>query len=1113
MDAAILSRGAARQWITKSGTVLRNTCADPTATKCDVEVALSDFDDKVNKLNIAQQRVEDLFTIHQQKEMFADIEDASIHYEEKVKSVLKLAKNRLDSFSVKIEEDTQSVHSNASTYSVNQTGVDARLPKLKLKNFSGDQRDWSPWWEQFKVMVDDKLNIPAVTKFAYLRSLLQGSAKAVIEGLSLTAANYEAACELLKNRYGRPDREIFTHISDLLAIEVPPSPSVEELWALYNSLQSHVRSLAALEITGTQYGVILTPLILSRIPDDLRMEWVREGERKERREADADDATSTVRVGADLDFLMEFLRREVQHRETSATYSRASTGQLDAPSPATAAALHTSNKKLCSLCSTPHQTHQCRRLLKLNVQERREKLMGSGICLKCLQKSTPEAPHKFKLCRSKCSKCSGSHHSFLCSPSHSKSKPQFPNSKSKHHSDSVSHDTDTPQNHSVSNTTQSKVYSSSSDTNVLLQTLKVSVKGRKTVKANILFDTGSDRTYVSQSLVDRVQPEWIEQRELSFASFGSKTASSLEKRNVYNLLLQGPGEMVSVQATSIPIICSPLTQPKVPTHLLSKLGEVVPVTQGQKMNIDILIGLDHYWKIVNSGPKFLTPQLVAQDTALGCMLSGRLPSNDGARPKHSISSTLFCREIPERSLQAFWDLESVGINIDREVEDPVVEKFKREVIKEGDRYSVALPWKENSKPHLVNNRRSAMKRLQNLSNRLEKDEDLKNKYHEVFTDMLGNGMIEEVPTEEKENTNPVFYLPHHPVIKHASTTTKVRPVFDASAKGYNGVSLNDCMHAGPNYLPDLPGLLMRFRRWNVALTADVTKAFLQVGVKEEDRDVHRFLWDDKGTIRTMRFTRVPFGNKGSPFLLMATIRHHLSSLPPSNVVNELHDNTYMDDWLSGSDSDEEAQKMFTAASQIMKEASMSLAKWGTNSQTVSKMFTEKTEDETLKVLGMKWSSKEDSFSFSGLKVEEDVCLTKRLVLSLISRLFDPLGFLTPFTITVKCLFQQIWKLQLDWDQILPDTIQVSVRKWLKDLDIVKTLRIPRRFSGPLWSETVTFQLHGFGDASEQAYGACVYILKQDSTGKSESSLVASRAKVAPLKMNSISRNFAVNPQP
>ena len=154
---------------------------------------------------------------------------------------------------------------------------------------------------------------------------------------------------------------------------------------------------------------------------------------------------------------------------------------------------------------------------------------------------------------------------------------------------------------------------------------------------------------------------------------------------------------------------------------------------------------------------------------------------------------------------------------------------------------------------------------------------------------------------------------------------------------------------------------------------------------------------------------------------------------------------------------------------------------------------------------MKWSSKEDSFSFSGLKVEEDVCLTKRLVLSLISRLFDPLGFLTPFTITVKCLFQQIWKLQLDWDQILPDTIQVSVRKWLKDLDIVKTLRIPRRFSGPLWSETVTFQLHGFGDASEQAYGACVYILKQDSTGKSESSLVASRSKVAPLKGMSLPR--------
>ena len=100
------------------------------------------------------------------------------------------------------------------------------------------------------------------------------------------------------------------------------------------------------------------------------------------------------------------------------------------------------------------------------------------------------------------------------------------------------------------------------------------------------------------------------------------------------------------------------------------------------------------------------------------------------------SSTLFCKEISDKGLQAFWDLESVGISMDKEVEDPVVDQFKREVTKEGDRYSVALPWKENQKKYLVNNKKSALKRWQNLSIRLKRDTDLKINYHAVFSDKL-----------------------------------------------------------------------------------------------------------------------------------------------------------------------------------------------------------------------------------------------------------------------------------------------------------------------------------------------------------------------------------------
>ena len=87
--------------------------------------------------------------------------------------------------------------------------------------------------------------------------------------------------------------------------------------------------------------------------------------------------------------------------------------------------------------------------------------------------------------------------------------------------------------------------------------------------------------------------------------------------------------------------------------------------------------------------------------------------------------------------------------------------------------------------------------------------------------MFNQGIIEDVDPKTPIE-GPIFYLLHHPVVKEHSSTTKVRPVFDASTKGYNNISLNDCMEAGPNFLPDLPAVLIRFRRWKIALTADIT---------------------------------------------------------------------------------------------------------------------------------------------------------------------------------------------------------------------------------------------------------------------------------------------------
>ena len=136
-------------------------------------------------------------------------------------------------------------------------------------------------------------------------------------------------------------------------------------------------------------------------------------------------------------------------------------------------------------------------------------------------------------------------------------------------------------------------------------------------------------------------------------------------------------------------------------------------------------------------------------------------------------------------------------------------------------------------------------------------------------------------------------------------TTKVRVVYDASSKVF-GSSLNDCLHIGPSLNPYLFDILLRFRVHEVALTVDIEKAFLNIEITPENRDFLRFLWIDdldkeSLEVMVMRFARVVFGVNSSPFILNATIRHHLNTCLPvdSALARELLKSLYVDDYVSG----------------------------------------------------------------------------------------------------------------------------------------------------------------------------------------------------------------------
>ena len=342
---------------------------------------------------------------------------------------------------------------------------------------------------------------------------------------------------------------------------------------------------------------------------------------------------------------------------------------------------------------------------------------------------------------------------------------------------------------------------------------------------------------------------------------------------------------------------------------------------------------------------------------------------------------------------------------------------------------------------------------------------------------------------------------------------------------------------------------MKFRVHPVALTADVEKAFLQIQIKPDDRDMLRFLWLDDVTlpdpcIVQFRFCRLPFGLRPSPSILGGTVRKHLENyqeLHPDIV--EILKELYVDDLSSGADTIEKALEIYVGAKEIMKQAGLNLRKWNGNSkellakikelenesnaETITKYSSKNSKrepvieddqsfvkasigqsgDDKASILGLNWDTDSDEIYFEFEKIVDlarKLPLTKRSVLKLSAKIFDPLGFLSVFTINLKILFQVLCTNKVDWDEELQGPIRFRFMSLISDLGkISNTLRIPRcYFTG---ERVKTLQFHGFSDASELAYAGVLYLRVEYEIGNVDVRFVSSKSKVAPIKKQTIPR--------
>ena len=299
---------------------------------------------------------------------------------------------------------------------------------------------------------------------------------------------------------------------------------------------THIRSLEALGVSGKQCEVFLTPIILSRLPSEMRLEWARQSAGHE----------------SDLDWLLKFLQEEIETIERSETFKDVTSKKSETPSVSeekrnwqskgskekvsSASALHTSSEvdyPICEFCSKKHKSEKCFETLKLSGLERAEKIKSAGLCFKkCLKKG-----HLAKGCLAKCKKCKGKHNIIMCGIKlYSNRNNDSTKVAVENKSETVNQGNSQGSSVILAGAALHNV-ASKNETRTILQTAKVNIMGSNGIPIEVraLFDSGSDRTYVSSNIVKKYKPEWISSQPIAYSVFGGDNSSKSRQSNIYKL--------------------------------------------------------------------------------------------------------------------------------------------------------------------------------------------------------------------------------------------------------------------------------------------------------------------------------------------------------------------------------------------------------------------------------------------------------------------------------------------------------------------------------------------------------------------------------------------------
>lgn len=951
----------------------------------------------------------------------------------------------------------------------------------ELPTFSGNIEEWIGFKKQYE---DTARSFSALQNMARLRKYVQGAAKEMVKSLLLTSSNPDEVINVLERRYGRPD-VIVLHEIEKIKRHAPLSDTPREICTFASKINNVVATIKALKKPQYLHSPELCKVIVEKLTAIGRYRWLDFRSRHIEEEPELIKIDRFLSLEADLSgtYAPPEIEKPRNTRYVNATQeTKTSTPTTD------------TFKKYCTICTEEHWITECRRFLDADTDEKWKMAMENKLCFRCLRKR-----HQRFTCRSPpCKRCKKNHHTML-------------------HSQRITTEDKNKEGEEKVTTT---VCATATATSAYLKMVPVEIYGPKASKKIIaLLDEGSTITLLDESTAKEIGVNGTyEPLNIKTICGGQAEEESLRVnlkiRGLHRQDKRSLENVRTIKNLKIPPQYLDLEDIEACNHLQPIRNEIVYKPEAPKM----IIGQDNWGLIVSRKIiKGRRSQPAASLTSLGWVLHGvhKTGSNSVV---HFVNHCTDEDKI-EEMLKFQFSIDCLGVEPKLPSTDPEekAKKLLEETTKRlpNGRFEASLLW-EDEQSTLPNNRSQALRRLKSIQMKLSRDEELKKQYEQQIDNLIKSGYAEEAPPVRQDHKR-TFYLSHFAVTH--PTKKKIRIVFDAAAR-YDGRCLNDVLLSGPDQLQSLFGVLLRFREKPYAIMADIKEMFLQIKIREEDRDSLRFLWSQKpqDRVKEYRMTSVIFGAKSSPaiaiFVKNKNAEEHADQYPEAYAA--IVRNHYMDDFLKSFKNREEARKVAEEVDHVHKLAGFQLRGWASNDESLARCFTEEEQKTQVtlgqenkeKTLGLLWLTKEDAISFNvefrnipSQVITGEKPPTKRQVMSACMSTFDPLGLVTPVLIQGKKLIQLLWRLGVDWDEEIQEEPLLKWREYVEQVKKLQDLKIPRS----LTKTTTAGELHIFVDASEQAYAAVAYWRSVEEDGSIRVALIAGKAKVAPNKPTSMPR--------